>query len=71
MQTEMVHNLSYVNGNLQEFISYLDTYYIAQSKEPSLRRSILRSDTLRRKTKVIIKSFLPRISSCRMVSASC
>lgn len=32
MQTEMVHNLSYVNGNLQEFISYLDTYYIAQKQ---------------------------------------
>ncbi|MCY8908335.1 WecB/TagA/CpsF family glycosyltransferase [Bacillus atrophaeus] len=30
MQTEMVHNLSYINGDLQEFMSYLNTYYIAK-----------------------------------------
>lgn len=28
MQIEMVYNFFYVNGNLQEFILYLDIYYI-------------------------------------------
>ncbi|MEC1422405.1 WecB/TagA/CpsF family glycosyltransferase [Bacillus subtilis] len=32
MQTEYVHNLSYVNGDLEQFISYLNTHYISQHR---------------------------------------